>query len=99
MLILIPLLTFIGFVLLASLGRRVNKAAAGAVACLAMLGAFGVSLLAVLRLVALAPESRVITQSIFTWIKSGDFIAGFTLTLDPLSSVMIRVVTGIGSLI
>src|SRR5205823_9764237 len=35
----------------------------------------------------------------FTWISSGDFTAAFTLRLDPLSAVMILVVTGIGSLI
>ncbi len=35
----------------------------------------------------------------FTWISSGDFTAAFTLRLDPLSSVMILVITGIGSLI
>ena len=64
-----------------------------------MLGAFAVSLTAVLRLVALAPESRAIVQPVFTWITSGDFSAGFTLRLDPLSSVMILVITGIGSLI
>src|SRR6185295_11884278 len=35
----------------------------------------------------------------FTWITSGDFSVGFTLRLDPLSAVMILVVSGIGSLI
>ena len=99
MLLLIPLLPFIGFLINASRGRRVNKSAAGAVACLAMLGSFAISLVEVLQLVALAPESRAIVQSVFTWIKSGDLSVGFTLTLDPLSSVMILVVTGIGSLI
>jgi NADH-quinone oxidoreductase subunit L len=36
---------------------------------------------------------------VFTWISSGDFTAAFTLRLDPLASVMILVVTGIGLLI
>ena len=39
MLLLIPLLPFLGFLLNASFGRRVSKAAAGAVACGAMVGA------------------------------------------------------------
>ena len=38
MLLLIPLLPFLGFLLNASFGRRLSKAAAGAVACGAMLG-------------------------------------------------------------
>ncbi len=99
MLILIPLLPFLGFLLNAGLGKRVSKAAAGAVACGAVLGSFLVSLVAVWRLVGLEPESRAISSQLFTWITSGDFTAAFTLRLDPLSSVMILVITGIGWLI
>ena len=54
---------------------------------------------AVWQLVALPPESRAITQTVFSWITSGDLNVAFGLRLDPLSAVMILVVTGIGSLI
>jgi NADH-quinone oxidoreductase subunit L len=64
-----------------------------------MLGAFLVSLLSVWQLVRLAHDARAIANQVFTWISSGDFTAAFTLRLDPLSSVMILVITGIGSLI
>ena len=43
MLLLIPLLPFLGFLINASFGRRISKAAAGAVACGAMAGSFLVS--------------------------------------------------------
>src|SRR6185295_3041844 len=99
MLLLIPLLPFLGFLVNASFGRRISKAAAGAVACGAMAGSFVVSLAASWRLVAMPHDSRAIAQHVFTWIASGDFTAPFTLRLDPLSAVMILVVTGIGSLI
>jgi NADH-quinone oxidoreductase subunit L len=99
MLLLIPLLPFAGFLLNASFGKRVSKAAAGAVACGAMAGSFLVSLVAVWQLAGLPHESRAIANQVFTWISSGDFTAAFTLRLDPLSSVMILVITGIGSLI
>src|SRR5216117_4068795 len=99
MLLLIPLLPLLGFLVNASFGRRVGKAAAAAIACGAMAGSFAVSLLAVWRLVVLPPASRAIVDQVFTWISSGDFTAGFALRLDPLSAVMILVVTGIGSLI
>ena len=52
MLLLIPLLPFIGFLVNASFGRRLSKAAAGAVACAAMLGSFLVSAVVVWRLAA-----------------------------------------------
>jgi NADH-quinone oxidoreductase subunit L len=99
MLRLIPLLPFLGFLVNASLGRRISRSAAGAVACGAMVASFAVSLLSVVRLVGLDPESRAIGDTVFNWIASGDFSVGFTLRLDPLSAVMILVVTGIGSLI
>jgi len=99
MLLLIPLLPFAGFLLNAGLGRRLTKTAAGAIACGAMLLSFAISAAAVARLVSLEPEHRAITQRAFTWISSGDFSVGLTLRLDPLSSVMILVITGIGLLI
>ena len=73
MLLLIPLLPFLGFLLNASVGKRVNKTAAGAVACGAMAGSFAVSLVALWQLVALPHESRAIANRVFTWISSGDF--------------------------
>jgi NADH-quinone oxidoreductase subunit L len=92
MLLLIPLLPFLGFLLNASLGRRLSKAASGAIACAAMAGSFAASLAAVRTLLAQAPEARVITQPFFGWITSGDLSVGFTLRLDPLATVMILIV-------
>jgi NADH-quinone oxidoreductase subunit L len=99
MLLLIPLLPFLGFLLNAGAGRRLTKRVSGGMACAAMLASFAVSAIAVLRLVALPPESRAITLHLFTWISSGEFTVPFALRLDPLAAIMILVVTGIGSLI
>ncbi|HEV2986051.1 MAG TPA: NADH-quinone oxidoreductase subunit L [Vicinamibacterales bacterium] len=99
MLLLIPLLPFVGFLLNVSLGRRVSKAVAGRAACGAMLASFLISCAAVWRLAGREPEARAIAERVFTWFSSGDFSVAFTLRLDPLSAVMILVVTGIGSLI
>jgi NADH-quinone oxidoreductase subunit L len=99
MLLLIPLLPLVGFLLNAGFGSRLSKAAAGVIACGAMMLSFAVSVAGVAQLVARQPESRVLSERVFTWITSGDFSVGMTLRLDPLSSVMILVVTGIGLLI
>ncbi len=64
-----------------------------------MIGSFVFAVLAVFRLLALPPESRVIEERVYSWIASGAFRADFSLLLDPLSAMMILVVTGIGSLI
>jgi NADH-quinone oxidoreductase subunit L len=99
MLLLIPLLPFLGFLLNAGGGRRLARRAAGAIACSAIIGSFAVSALAVRQLVTLPPGSRAIAERVFDWISSGEFSASFALRLDPLSAVMVLVVTFIGSLI
>ena len=99
MLLLIPLFPFLGFLVNASIGRRLSKSAAGLVAVAAMVASFAVALTSVIQVAGLPEESRHITQTVFTWIASGDFTANFTLRVDPLSSLMILVITGIGSLI
>jgi len=96
---LIPLLPFLGFVANAALGRQLPRRGSGLVANAAVLGSFLLSLAAALTLAGRPPESRVVEQHVFSWISSGEFEAPLTLRLDPLSLVMILIITGIGSLI
>jgi NADH-quinone oxidoreductase subunit L len=97
MLLLIPLVPFLGFVVNACIGRRLPKSVSGGVACVAMLLAFGVSVASVASM--MGADSHTIRQDVFTWLPSGDLQIPFALRLDPLSALMILVVTGIGSLI
>jgi NADH-quinone oxidoreductase subunit L len=96
---LIPFFPLIGFVINAALGRRLPKAISGAIASAVMVASFAVSVMSVLTLVGLPVSERVIEQTVYTWIASGDFVVDMTLRLDPLAAVMILVVTGIGALI
>ncbi len=97
MLLLIPLLPLIGFVVNAFIGRKLPKSVSGGVACLAILASFAVSATSVWSLVG--SGTHVTAQTLFMWLPSGDLQIPFELRLDHLSSVMILVVTGIGSLI
>ncbi|MGE0814264.1 MAG: NADH-quinone oxidoreductase subunit L [Vicinamibacterales bacterium] len=99
MLALIPLLPFLGFLVNASVGRRLSKGIAGGLASAVMVASFVVSALQVMALAGLPEDRREIAQTLFTWIRSGDFALDLTFRLDPLSAVMILVITGIGSLI
>ena len=99
MLLLIPLFPFLGFLINAGVGRRLSKSVSGLVAVGAMVASFVVAVVSVVQLVGMPAESRAIVQTVFSWITSGSFRADFTLRVDPLSSLMILVVTGIGSLI
>jgi NADH-quinone oxidoreductase subunit L len=98
-LVLIPLLPLIGFLVNASFGRRLPKAVSGGLASFAMVASFGVAAMAVWRLGALPADSRSLEQQVYTWIASGDLVVDLALRVDPLSAVMLLVVTGIGSLI
>src|SRR3954464_12781469 len=44
-------------------------------------------------------QSRQIDQHLFTWIPVGSFHANANLLIDPLSSVFVLLITGVGSLI
>ncbi|MBW8896260.1 MAG: NADH-quinone oxidoreductase subunit L, partial [Acidobacteria bacterium] len=97
MLLLIPLLPLLGFLINAALGRRLPKSISGGLACLAMVASFVVSVISALA--ASRAADHAVQQTVFNWIPSGDFQIPFALRVDPLSSLMILVVTGIGSLI
>src|SRR5688500_7410979 len=99
MLVWIPLLPFLGFLVNNFGARMLPKKVVGAVASFAILAAFGVSVIAIRALVSQPAEAREITQTIFTWIGSADFQVPLGLRLDPLSAVMILIITGIGFLI
>jgi NADH-quinone oxidoreductase subunit L len=96
MLLLIPLLPFLGFVVNAFFGRRLSKSLSGGIACAAVIASFGVSVAAVWGVVS---AHEPLEQAAFTWMSSGELSIPFGFRLDNLSSLMILVVTGIGSLI
>jgi NADH-quinone oxidoreductase subunit L len=96
---LIPLFPFLGFLVNATIGRRLPKSVSGGLASLVMVASFVVSVIGVLRLKDLPVEARAIDQVLYTWIASGDLSVDLAFRLDPLSAVMILVITGIGSLI
>ena len=99
LLALIPLLPFAGFLINSMLGRRLPKSVSGGVASLVMIVSFVISAMTVWQLAAFDPEHRAIEQTIYDWIQSDDLTIGLTFRVDPLSAVMILVITGIGSLI
>ena len=99
MLALIPLLPFAGFLVNATMGRRLPKAVTGGLASVVMVLSFLLAVMQVWSLAAMPPESRQVNQTLFTWITAGDFSLDLALRLDALSAVMILVITGIGSLI
>ena len=96
---LIPLLPLIGFVINGLLQGKLSKMIVSLVACGTVFVSFLISLFSFFELKSLPVDHRVLEQTLFTWIPSGDFHVSFGYLLDPLSAVMILVVTGVGFLI
>ena len=104
---LILLLPLAGFTVLALLGDGIkrDKEERGAcwLACATVVGSFGLSVWSVLALERLPGgrpgDYRFAQPYLMDWIDAGGFHVPFNLLLDPLSAVMILVVTGVGSLI
>jgi NADH-quinone oxidoreductase subunit L len=93
---LIPLLPFIGFLINGIFGRKLSKPVINAVA----VGSVVLSFLWVLKSVlALHGAEEAYVERYFTWIQSGAFKVGLDFSIDRLTTVMLLIVTGIGSLI
>ena len=107
---LIPLIPGLGAAVNGLAGIRFfSRRTAGLVACTAMAAAFALASWAFAGLLGLPPEARVHDVVLFDWIPpipletAGGAIRGFhvpwAFRLDPLSALMILVVTGVGFLI
>ncbi len=80
-------------------GRRIGKPAAGYLGALAVGLSFLIAVAIFAGLYQLPAEERSVTVTLWSWIKIGTFAPDFALYVDPLSTLMILVVTGVGSLI
>jgi NADH-quinone oxidoreductase subunit L len=98
-LLLIPALPLLGSLVNAFGGRRLGRRASGGIATGAVLASWIASFVMASELLALPPDARSLSASLGQWITSGSLTVDFALRLDPLSSVMILVVTGVGTLI
>jgi NADH-quinone oxidoreductase subunit L len=106
---LIPLFPAAGFVINGLFGKRMSKSAVGIIASGAVLLSFIFSVAAVYQLAQLPEHERSHVVKVYEWINAGPavtsggeatrFVVDWSFLLDPLSAVMVLVVTGIGFLI
>jgi len=98
-LFLIPLFPMIGFLLNGLFLGRLNKRLISLIAC----GSVGLSFLLAVKLffqlLSLPENARFLEEVVFTWIPSGEFVVNFGFLFDPLSAVMVLVVSGVSFLI
>ncbi len=105
---LIPLFPLVTAALMLLIGRMLPRSAVSFLCVGSVFLSFVHAAGAVYQLLAVAPEHRVYQQILFEWITPGvmpgagslvNFVADWGYLLDPLSCVMVLVVTGVGFLI
>jgi NADH-quinone oxidoreductase subunit L len=80
-------------------GQRISRRLAGWISTLTTFVAFGGALVAFFATWAESPDDREVVSTAYTWLAAGDFEVGFQVLVDPLSTVMMLVVSGVGGLI
>src|SRR4030042_1269947 len=93
--LLIPLLPLAAFVINILFGRGLIRDKAHWISCLAIIGSFIASVIAGLDVLG----GKIINEDLYTWIIAGKFSVSFGFLIDQLTTVMLFVVTGVGSLI
>ncbi len=94
------LLPLAGFILNSLFNKKIkSEKIIGYFSSSLVLISFIISLVALIELLKLPVDSRKIIISYFDWIKTGFFDIKVSFLIDPLSSVMMLVVTGVGFLI
>jgi NADH-quinone oxidoreductase subunit L len=103
---LIPVLPLLGVAINGLFGPRLSRRAVGVVACGTVLVSFLLAAGAVIDLSGLPAEARHFQTEVGTWLPLGPVGPGgeglriaWGFALDPLSAVLLLVVTGVGLLI
>ncbi len=88
-----------GFGLITLAGTRISRHQAGWLGTLSVFVGFAGAVASFVGLLGEEPEERFHLTRAYTWFAAGDFEAGMELLVDPLSLVMMLIVTGVGGLI
>ncbi len=95
----VPAFPFVGFLINGLWGRKLSRAWVGRVACGAMALSFAWVLRLFVEMLSRVPSERFWEPVYYTWIQVGNFKVTASFLVDPLTMVMLLVVTGVGFLI
>src|SRR5579863_294234 len=98
--VLLPLVgAAVNFLGGAALQKRFGKRAISVIGCGVVIAAFALAVRAFAVMVALAPDQRFMLDDLWRWFDVGGLNLDIAFWLDPLSMVMVLIVTGVGGLI
>src|SRR3712207_3910297 len=92
---LIPALPLVAFLINFLLGKRGLRQQTHWVASLAVIASFVLSVLAFLEVMA----GKHLDQTLYRWIDAGPFDVTIGFLVDPLTAIMLLVVTSVSSLV
>ncbi len=99
----IPLLPLLGAIVNGLGGvwiqKHLGKKVVGVIACAMPALGFVLALRAFVDLVGLESSERILLDTVFPWIHVGILNVDVAFQVDPLSAVMILIITGVGGLI
>lgn len=93
----IPLFPLIGFIINGFFGKKLSKGLSGTIASTSILASFILSVMVFMELQASQQKENVV--KVFSWITSGTLDIPFEFLVDPLSTIFLLIITGIGFLI
>ena len=96
---LIPLFPLIGFLINGLLGKSLPKGVVGTIGSAAVGLSFLVTVKIFLEVLQLPVDARSVEKVVYTWISSGPFQVSVAYLIDPLSLIMLLVVSGVSTLI
>lgn len=96
---LVPLLPLAGFLVISLNNKRLSHGTASLVACGAVLISFVIAVILFAQLLGKPEDERFFQVVLANWIRTGSFSVDFSFLIDPLSSVMLLIITGVGFLI
>src|SRR5690349_1829371 len=96
---LIPVLPLIGFLIVAFNVKTLPQWGTALAACGSVLLSFFFALFIFIRLLNAPEEARFFSVTLFDWISAGGFSSSIGFYIDPLSSLMLLIITGVGFLI
>src|SRR5688572_28916147 len=96
---LIPLLPLLGFLFISLNVHKLSHKTSSYIACGAVLMSFVLSVAVFIDLLQSPANTRSITVNLIGWITTSGFSANIAFLIDPLSSIMLLIITGVGFLI
>ena len=94
-----PIGAAINFLFGATLQKKFGKRIISVIGCGVVIGAFALAFSAFLRMLQFTPEHRFLLDDLWRWIDVGGLNLDIAFWLDPLSIVMVLIITGVGGLI